>query len=45
MDENLFFKQATLLICSSLDIEVALWRCRQFISRYIPADPDVSQYI
>ena len=38
MDENLFFKQATLLICSSLDIEVALWRCRQFISRYIPAD-------
>jgi transcriptional regulator with GAF, ATPase, and Fis domain len=38
MDENLFFKQATLLICSSLDIEVALWRCREFIANYVPAD-------
>ncbi len=38
MDDNLFFKQATLLICSSLDIEIALWRCRQFISQYLPAD-------
>ena len=37
-DQNLFFKQATLLICSSLDIEIALWRCRQFISQYLPAD-------
>ena len=37
-DSNLFFKQATLLICSSLDIEIALWRCRQFISQYLPAD-------
>ena len=38
VDENLFFKQATLLICSSLDIEIALWRCRRFISQYLPAD-------
>ncbi|MGD9365014.1 MAG: sigma 54-interacting transcriptional regulator [Desulfobacteraceae bacterium] len=38
MDENLFFKQATLLICSSLDIEVALWRFRQFIAEHMPAD-------
>lgn len=38
MDENLFFKQATLLICSSLDIEIALWRCRNFIAEYLPAD-------
>ena len=38
MNENLFFKQATLLICSSLDIEVSLWRFRQFIAEYIPAD-------
>lgn len=38
MDENLFFKQATLLICSSLDIEVALWRFRQFIADHMPAD-------
>ncbi len=38
IDPNLFFKQATLLICSSLDIEIALWRCREFISRFLPAD-------
>jgi transcriptional regulator with GAF, ATPase, and Fis domain len=38
MDENLFFKKATLLICSSLDIEIALWRCREFIANYLPAD-------
>lgn len=38
MDENLFFKKATLLICSSLDVEVALWRCFQFIRDVLPAD-------
>ncbi len=38
MDENLFFKKATLLICSSLDVEVALWRCFEFIRTYLPAD-------
>jgi transcriptional regulator with GAF, ATPase, and Fis domain len=38
MDENRFFKQATMLICSSLDIEVALWRFRQFIAAHMPAD-------
>ncbi|MBU1564120.1 MAG: sigma 54-interacting transcriptional regulator [Proteobacteria bacterium] len=38
MDENSFFKKATLLICSSLDIEIALWRCREFIAEHIPAD-------
>ncbi len=38
MDENLFFKQATLLICSSLDIEVALGRCRAFLAQYLPVD-------
>ncbi|MBW1800926.1 MAG: sigma 54-interacting transcriptional regulator [Deltaproteobacteria bacterium] len=38
MDENTFFRKATLLICSSLDIETALWRCREFLSRHIPAD-------
>jgi transcriptional regulator with GAF, ATPase, and Fis domain len=38
MDENLFFKQATMLICSSLDIEVALWRFRRFIAAHMPAD-------
>ena len=38
MNESHFFKQATLRICSSLDIEVALWRCRQFIAEHMPAD-------
>ena len=37
-DKNIFFKQATLLICSSLEIETALWRCRNFIAQYLPAD-------
>jgi transcriptional regulator with GAF, ATPase, and Fis domain len=38
MDENRFFKDATLLICSSLDIEVALWRFRTFIAQHMPVD-------
>lgn len=38
MDDNLFFKQATLLICSSLEIETALQRCLKFISEILPAD-------
>jgi transcriptional regulator with GAF, ATPase, and Fis domain len=38
MDDNIFFKQATLLICSSLEIETALQRCLQFISKILPAD-------
>ena len=31
-------EQATLLICSSLDVEVSLSRCFQFIRDYLPAD-------
>ncbi len=38
MDENLFFKQATLLLCSSLDVEIALSRCFQFVRKHIPVD-------
>ena len=38
MDQDIFFRKATLLICSSLDIEVALSRCRSYISQYLPAD-------
>jgi transcriptional regulator with GAF, ATPase, and Fis domain len=38
MDDNAFFKQATLLICSSLQIHTALQRCMQFISQSLPAD-------
>ena len=38
MDDTLFFKQATLLLCSSLDVEIALWRCFRFIRQHLPAD-------
>ena len=38
MNENLFFKKATLLICSSLDVEISLFRSFQFIRSVIPAD-------
>jgi len=38
MDENEFFREATLRICSSLEIEKALWRCYLYIRDYIPAD-------
>ncbi len=38
MDKDVFFRKATLLICSSLDIDVALSRCRSYISQYLPAD-------
>jgi transcriptional regulator with GAF, ATPase, and Fis domain len=38
VDTNLFFRKATLLICSSLDIEISLSRCREFIASYLPAD-------
>jgi transcriptional regulator with GAF, ATPase, and Fis domain len=38
IDENDFFRSATLKICSSLDIEVAMWRAMQFLKDFIPAD-------
>ncbi len=38
IDENIFFRQATLLLCSSLDVEVALWRCFQYVRKHMPAD-------
>ena len=38
MDENLFFREATLRICSSLNIEVALKRCLEYLKAYIPVD-------
>lgn len=38
MDDNLFFKKATLLICSSLNVEASLFRSFQFIRSVIPAD-------
>ncbi len=38
MEKDLFFRKATLLICSSLDIETALFRCREYIAKFLPAD-------
>ncbi len=38
MDENDFFIGATLQICSSLEIEKALWKCLIHIRKYMPAD-------
>lgn len=38
VDENDFFRSATMRICSSLDIEIAMWRCMQFLKDFIPAD-------
>lgn len=38
IDENQFFREATLRICGSLDIEQALWRAFMYIRDYIPAD-------
>jgi transcriptional regulator with GAF, ATPase, and Fis domain len=36
VDKNFFFRQATLHICSSLNIEKAMQGCLQFIEAYIP---------
>lgn len=38
VDENSFFRESTLRICSSLDIEQALWRSFIYIRDFIPAD-------
>ena len=36
VDENVFFREATLRICGSLDIEIALKRCIEYIGAFIP---------
>jgi len=38
VDENDFFRRATMQICSSLDIDVAMWRSLQFLKEFIPVD-------
>ncbi len=38
IDENYFFREATLRICSSLEIEKALWDCFMYIRDHIPSD-------
>jgi transcriptional regulator with GAF, ATPase, and Fis domain len=36
VDENVFFREATLRICSSLDIETALRRCFEYLRLFMP---------
>jgi len=38
IDEKEFFREATMRICGSLDIEKALWRCFLYLRDFIPAD-------
>ena len=47
IDESEFFKEATLRICSSLNIEQALWQCFIYIRDFIPGNQiffDVYRY-
>jgi len=37
IEESEFFREATLRICGSLEIEIAIQRCLQYLSRYLPA--------
>ena len=36
VDENVFFREATLRLCSSLNIETALKRCFEYIGLFMP---------
>ncbi len=38
MDENDFFRQATLRICGNLDLAKGLQECFDYISLHMPAD-------
>ena len=38
VDENEFFRGATLRICGSLEIEKALWQCLLYVRQFMPAD-------
>ena len=38
LDEKEFFRETTLRICGSLEIEKALWKCFIYIRDFIPAD-------
>ncbi len=38
VDKNIFFQKLTLKICSSLEIEKALFKTFKYIRQYIPAD-------
>jgi transcriptional regulator with GAF, ATPase, and Fis domain len=38
VDENEFFRETTLRICGSLEIEKALWQCLLYVRQFMPAD-------
>ena len=38
VDEKDFFREATLRLCSSLDIERALHQCLLYVRQFMPAD-------
>jgi transcriptional regulator with GAF, ATPase, and Fis domain len=38
VDEKEFFREITLRICGSLEIEKALWHCFLYVSKLMPAD-------
>ncbi len=38
IDENDFFRQVTIRICGSLYIELAMFRCLQYLERFLPVD-------
>ena len=45
VDEKEFFREATLRLCSSLEIEKALWRCFMYVREFIPMDLMFLSYI
>jgi len=38
IDENEFFRQVTVLVCSSLDLETALQRTLNYLAHFMPVD-------
>ena len=45
MDRNVFFREATLRLCGSLDIVEALSSTRHFLSEVMPADVMYLEYV
>lgn len=38
IDENMFFREVTLRLCSTLDLEIALQKCLRYLKTFMPAD-------
>ncbi len=45
IDENEFFRESTLRICGSIEIEKSLWSCLKYLKEFIPADNVYFHYI